>query len=39
MDLTGMGCESVNWIQMAPDRVNTVMKVRAGKNVGNFLTI
>jgi hypothetical protein len=44
MDLKGIVCESVDWTNMARDRVqrralvNTVMKLRIPEKAGNFLT-
>jgi hypothetical protein len=44
MDLKEVECVGIDWIELAQegDRwrelVNTVMKLRVSKNVGNFLT-
>jgi hypothetical protein len=44
MDLQEVGCEDIEWIEVAQDRDkwwalgNTVMKLRVSQNVGNFLT-
>ena len=44
MDLQEVGCEGMDWIDVAQDRdrwlalVNAVMKLRFPKNVGNFST-
>ena len=44
MDLQEVGCEGVDWIELAQDRdmrrtlVNAVMNIRFPQNVGNFLT-
>jgi hypothetical protein len=44
MDLQEVGCEGMDWIDVAQDRdrlwalVNAVMELRVPKNAGNFLT-
>ena len=44
MDLQGVGCEGVDWIDVAEDRdrwrtlVNAVMNLPVPYNAGNFLT-
>jgi hypothetical protein len=44
MDLTEIGCEGVDWIQLTQDRnqwlalMNTVMNLRVSYNAANFLT-
>jgi hypothetical protein len=44
MDLQEVGCEGMNWIDVAPDRdkrraaLNAEMNLRVPENVGNFLT-
>jgi hypothetical protein len=45
MDLKGMGCEGVDWIQVAQSRdqwqtlLNMAMKLRVPQKAGNFLPI
>ena len=44
MDLQGVGCEGMDWIDVAQDMdrwrtlVNVVMDLRIPKKAGNFLT-
>jgi len=44
MDIQEMGCEGIDWIDLAEDRdrcralVNAVMNLRVPKNAGNILT-
>ena len=44
MDLPRVGCEGMDWIDLAQDRdrwwalVNGVMNIRVPNNVGNFLS-
>jgi CRISPR/Cas system-associated protein Cas7 (RAMP superfamily) len=44
MDLQEVGCERMDWIELAQDRdrwralLNVVMKLRGPRNAGNFLT-
>jgi len=44
MDLQEVGCEGIDWIDLALDRdrwrtlINTVMNLWVPYNVGNFLT-
>jgi hypothetical protein len=43
IDLTGMGCETVDWIHLTRDRgkrqafENAVVNVQVSKNAGDFL--
>jgi len=43
MDFQVVGCEVMDWIELAQDRdrwralVNVVMKIRVPQNAGNFL--
>jgi len=44
MDLQEMGCEGMDWINLAQDRdrwqelMNAAMNLRVPKNAGNFLS-